>query len=42
MIDWENINLKELAGYVSEELRKHGIETFLDYSCRWRLGNNLF
>lgn len=22
MIDWEKISLKELAGYVSEELRK--------------------
>ncbi|MBX9692242.1 MAG: hypothetical protein K2Z81_07660 [Cyanobacteria bacterium] len=29
MIDWENISLKELAGYVSEELRKRGIETIL-------------
>lgn len=29
MIDWENITLKELAGYVSEELRKRGIETIL-------------
>ena len=29
MIDWKNITLKELAGYVSEELRKRGIETIL-------------
>lgn len=29
MIAWENITLKELAGYVSEGLRKHGIETIL-------------
>lgn len=29
MIDWEKISLKELAGYVSEELRKRGIETIL-------------
>lgn len=29
MIDWSKINLKELAGYVSEELRKRGIETIL-------------
>ncbi len=29
MIDWENITLKELAGYVSEELRKRGVETNL-------------
>lgn len=29
MIDWKNISLKELAGYVSEELRKRGIETIL-------------
>lgn len=29
MIDWEKITLKELAGYVSEELRKRGIETVL-------------
>lgn len=29
MIDWENITLKELAGYVSEGLRKRGIETIL-------------
>lgn len=29
MIDWENITLAGLAGYVSEELRKWGIETIL-------------
>lgn len=29
MIDWARITLKELAGYVSEELRKRGIETVL-------------
>ena len=29
MIDWENITLKELAGYVSEGLRTRGIETIL-------------
>lgn len=29
MIDWEKISLKELAGYVSEKLRKRGIETIL-------------
>lgn len=29
MIDWENISLKEFAGYVSEELRKRGVETIL-------------
>ena len=29
MIDWVNITLKELAGYVSEQLRKRGIETVL-------------
>lgn len=29
MIDWEHISLKKLAGYVSEELRKCGIETIL-------------
>lgn len=29
MIDWENITLKELAGYVSEGLRKRGVETVL-------------
>lgn len=29
MIDWENISLKELAGYVSEELRKRGIDVIL-------------
>ena len=29
MIDWGQITLKELAGYVSEELRKRGIETIL-------------
>lgn len=29
MIDWTQITLKELAGYVSEELRKRGIETIL-------------
>lgn len=29
MIDWGNISLKELAGYVSEELRKRGIDVIL-------------
>lgn len=29
MIDWQNITLKELAGYVSEELRKRGVDTIL-------------
>lgn len=29
MIEWEKISLKELAGYVSEELRKRNIETIL-------------
>jgi|694.fasta_scaffold65745_6 hypothetical protein len=29
MIDWSAISLKEFAGYVSEELRKRGIETVL-------------
>lgn len=28
-MDWENITLKEFAGYVSEGLRKRGIETIL-------------
>ncbi len=32
MIDWATISLKELAGYVSEELRKRGIETILNES----------
>src|ERR1700733_9995283 len=29
MIDWANISLQELAGYVSEELRKRGVDTVL-------------
>lgn len=29
MIDWSSITLKELAGFVSEELRKRGIDTVL-------------
>lgn len=29
MMNWENITLKELAGYVSQELRNRGIETIL-------------
>jgi len=29
MIDWENIRLKELAGYVSEEFRKRGVDVIL-------------
>lgn len=29
MIDWSKITLEELAGFVSEELRKQGIETVL-------------
>lgn len=29
MIDWSKITLKELAGFVSEELRKRGIDTIL-------------
>lgn len=28
-IDWENISLEDLAGYVAEELRKKGIKTIL-------------
>ena len=28
-IDWERISLKDLAGYISEELRKEGIELIL-------------
>lgn len=30
MIDWSKISLKELAGFVSEELRKRGIDTVKD------------
>lgn len=29
MMDWANISLKDLAGYVSEELSKRGIDTVL-------------
>jgi len=29
MINWKTISLKELAGYISEELRKKGIEIIL-------------
>ena len=29
MIDWANISLRDLAGFVSEELRKKGIDTIL-------------
>ncbi len=29
MIDWTTISLRDLAGYVSEELRKRGIDTIL-------------
>lgn len=29
MIDWASISLRDLAGYISEELRKRGIETIL-------------
>lgn len=29
MIDWEKISLKDFAGYISEELRKRGIDTVL-------------
>jgi hypothetical protein len=29
MIDWANISLKDLAGLLSEEMRKRGIETIL-------------
>lgn len=29
MIDWTTISLKELAGYLSEELRKKGVDTIL-------------
>ena len=38
MIDWENITLKELAGYVSEGAQK---ARHRDNSCRWRLRYNL-
>ena len=29
MIDWKKITLKNLAGYIAEELRKVGIDTIL-------------
>ncbi len=29
MIDWEHISLEDLAAFVAQELRKHGIETIL-------------
>lgn len=29
MIDWSNISLSDLAGYLSEELRKRGVDTIL-------------
>ncbi len=29
MIDWEKITLRDLAGFVSEELKKRGIDTIL-------------
>lgn len=29
MIDWKNISLRDLAGFVSEELRKRGIDIIL-------------
>jgi hypothetical protein len=29
MIDWSTISLRDLAGYLSEELRKRGIDTIL-------------
>ena len=29
MIDWTTISLRDLAGYLSEELRKRGIDTIL-------------
>jgi hypothetical protein len=29
MINWSTITLKELAGFISEELRKRGIDTIL-------------
>ena len=29
MIDWKNITLEDLAGYLSEKLRKAGIEIIL-------------
>lgn len=29
MINWSAISLRDLAGFISEELRKRGIDTFL-------------
>lgn len=29
MIDWKTISLKDFAGFLSEELRKKGIDTIL-------------
>lgn len=29
MIDWSTITLKELAGFITQELRKRGIDTIL-------------
>jgi len=43
MIDWEKITLREFAGYVSEELRKRGIETILvGGACVTIYSNNLY
>lgn len=43
MIDWATITLKELAGYLSEELRKRGIDTILvGGACATIYSNNRY
>lgn len=34
MIDWETISLKDLAGFVSGELKKRGIDTILKLKAK--------
>lgn len=35
MINWKTISLDELAGFLSEKLRKRGIDTVLEEIEQW-------
>jgi hypothetical protein len=43
MIDWETISMKDLAGYIAEELRSHGVDTVLvGGACVTIYSNNIY
>lgn len=43
MINWKTISLKDLAGYIAEELRKNGIDTVpVGGACATIYSNNIY